>query len=550
MDNKVKTDESFYKAKIADLENELAFVKTALASTHANIEEDFHLRKIIALMPGNVFWKAKNGTFLGINNNLAKLLGFTTPEEIIGKRNHDIIGPEYATALSEIDEKSMNSEGESFEEHGLDAHGHPAIYFTQKHPLYNTLGEVIGIVGISMDITERKKIEHELTAAKERAEASNQAKSQFLAVVNHELRTPLTGILGLVDILKLEPEMLPNKKHIIDDLDNCARYLHSLVNDLLDFTKLDTNKIDLEFHPVNFHELTQEAFSILNELARKKGLALNKQIKHNLPLLLTNGKSFSQILINLINNAIKFTDAGFVNVTIDHEILPNQKIALAMKITDTGLGIPTDKREIIFEPFKQLEDTYVRQSSRSGTGLGLAIVKRLVQLLNCDIYVDSEVGKGSTFTITGEFNIAPCEHPPYHSNALVEEIALSTTPRTQKIKTLLIEDDKIVQLIHRRMLTDLHCDIDLAHCGQEALSLLGQHDIAFVDIGLSDMTGFDLIKNIRQHQEKTQHVFPIIALTGYTGDKEKMACLEAGVDEVAVKPISIKQLGELLEKYC
>lgn len=512
--------------------------------------DEISLRDILTLMPGNVFWKDKSGKYLGINNNLAKILNLSSPDDIIGKCNNDIMDPIYANGLDQLDQESMQApEGRFIEESGIDINQQPAIYFTQRHPLQNEQGQVIGLVGISMDITERKKIEHELMLAKEKAEASNLAKSQFLAVVNHELRTPLTGILGLVEMLKQTDASSQDNKNIITDLDSCAQYLLTLVNDILDFTKLDANKSELELNQVDFDLLAKEAFSILGGLAKNKGLQLKLDIQKGLPLLLTDAKSLSQILINIINNAIKFTTSGYISLSINYNIISDQKIDLEIKITDTGHGIPADKIDLIFEPFKQLENTYMRQSSRSGTGLGLAIVKRLVQLLNCNIYVHSTVGKGSTFVITGQFDIAP-QLATNVSAVSVKKITHPITNRTQKIKTLLIEDDKIVQLIHRRMLTDLHCDVELAHCGQEALSLLGEHDVAFVDIGLSDMTGFELIKAIRSYQEKRQRIFPVIALTGYTGEQEKLACLEAGADEVAVKPITIEKLGELLDKYC
>ncbi|MFZ2314546.1 MAG: ATP-binding protein [Gammaproteobacteria bacterium] len=515
--------------------------------------DEISLRDILTLMPGNVFWKDNNGKYLGVNNNIAKILNLSSPDDIIGKTNSDIMEPKYAIGLDKLDQECMlASEGRFIEEIGINIHQQPTNYFTQRHPLHNKKGEVIGLVGISMDITERKKIENELKLAKEKAEASNLAKSQFLAVVNHELRTPLTGILGLVEILKQHHVENQENRNIIADLDSCAQYLLTLVNDILDFTKLDANKADVELKQVDFNLLSNEAFSILGGLAKNKGLQLKRDIKKDLPIVQTDPKLFNQILINLINNAIKFTDSGYINLSINCQTISDQQIMLEIKVTDTGQGIPADKIDLIFEPFKQLEDTYIRQSSRSGTGLGLAIVKQLVQLLNCDIRVESVIGKGSTFTVTGKFNIATPEITPQDcSNLIVKEITPSAIkPRMQKIKTLLVEDDRIVQLIHRRMLTDLHCDIDLAHCGQEALSLLDKHDIAFVDIGLSDMTGFELIKAIREHQKKTQHIFPIIALTGYTGETEKSACIEAGANEVAVKPISIDKLGELLGKYC
>lgn len=515
-------------------------------------QEEISLESILTLMPGNVFWKDKHGKYLGANNNLAKLLGLSKPQDIVGKTNSDIMNTSYATKLDQIDQDCINSSTKSFyEEPGFDEKGEPAIYFTQKLPLHNDKGDVVGLVGISMDITERKKIEQELQIAKEKAEASNQAKSQFLAVINHELRTPLTGILGLVKMLKTTTTLNQEEySSIIHNLDNCSQYLLTLVNDVLDFTTLDAHKEHLKLLSTDLNKLVQDVVGILSSLAKNKGINLLFHIDEKIPLVLTDPKSIRQILINIAGNAIKFTDTGSVTISVSQTKITSTDIILEIKVSDTGYGIPSDKLDIIFEPFKQLEDTYIRHSSRSGTGLGLAIVKRLTDALNWTIRVESELKKGSTFIINGKFPIAPEQQMTMTLQKSPTNSLLAKTVLAHKRRALLVEDDKIVQLIHRRMLTDLDCDVELADCGQEALSLLGEHDIAFVDIGLSDMTGFELIKAIRDYQEKHQRIFPVIALTGYTGEQERLACLAAGADEVAVKPISIEKLGELLDKYC
>lgn len=535
------------------LEQELCSIRLenqrlANAEKIAKTDENFSLRNIIKLMPGNIFWKDIDGKYLGANNNVAKLLGLDSAEDIVGKRNRDIMDTKYAHDLDQFDKECIESgQGRYFEEPGFDLKNNPAIYFTQKLPLRNNQGQIIGLVGISMDITERKKIEQELQLAKEKAEASSQAKSQFLAVVNHELRTPLTGILGLIAMLKDGTPDAEQYLNIINNLDNCSQYLLALVNDVLDLTSLDNNNNSLKMQAVNLHELTDEVLSILEGLAKDKNLSLTHCL-NNAPPILTDAKAIKQILINLIGNAIKFTNKGGIKVLIEHQLINHKSIFLKIKINDTGCGIPSDKLDFIFEPFKQLQDTHIRSSSRAGTGLGLAIVKRLAQLLGCKIEVESKAGRGSSFIITGEFELATVE------NKQLQKMATDKTglpiDKKEKIKVLLVEDDKIVQIIHKRMLSDLNCNVDLAYCGQEALALLNDQDIAFVDIGLSDMSGFELIAAIRAHQTKIQRDFPIIALTGYTGEKERAECLKAGANEVAIKPISAESLGRLLEIYC
>ncbi len=530
--------------EINTLKDEIVSLKSQIAQQQS-AEQDFSLRKILSLMPGNVFWKDKTGKFLGVNNNLAKLLGLSSPEEIIGKYNHDLVSPEIAAALSEVDEKSINLEGRSFEENGLDVNGNPAIYFTQKHALHNAQGETIGIIGISMDITERKKIEHELKLAKENAETSNQAKSQFLAMVNHELRTPLTGILGLVGILKdqLSNLNIPNNTiSLIHNLNDCSQYLLSMVNDVLDFSKLEANQHKADIKAADLNSISRQVFSMLEKLAAQKKLNLTIESKKDLPLLLTDEKAISQILVNLINNSIKFTQAGEVKLTITHYPVSANILHLTIAVTDTGQGIPEDKIDTIFEPFKQLQNTYIHPTSRSGTGLGLTIVKKLTESLGCSIKVSSNEGVGSTFTVSGNFTIAT------NTNGIspIEQIEATGTKRK---KILLVEDDKIVQMVHRHMLRELNCEVHVAQNGKEALSLLDNYDLAFIDIGLTDMTGFDLIKHIKKYQYNKNNHFPLIALTGYTGEEIKQQSNSAGANALINKPISKEKMKEILHEY-
>lgn len=541
--------------KISDLELEIARLKTVnaalqnLTTLSSNDQEDtFSLRQIIMLMPGNVYWKDKNGIFLGCNNNVAKILKLDSPNDIIGKRLSDLMDEELALKTEIIDVEVLNStEGKFFEEPGIDVNGEPAIYYTHKLPLRDNDNNIVGILGISIDITARKKIEEELQFAKEKAEASNRAKSQFLAVVNHELRTPLTGIIGLANILK--PGQLSKEEEIstIEDLVNCAEYLHTLVNDVLDFTKLDAGKASLIKKPVDINKSINEVISMLAPLAKNKNLDLHSEINNELPILSTDPRILRQILINLVNNAIKFTEKGSIVIRAHLKQQGTTNIILELSIQDTGFGIPHDKLDQIFEPFKQLEDTYIRQSSRGGTGLGLAIVKRLAKLLNCDIQVSSEFGKGSIFSVLGEFEVSSLAHKSSHS---IKNVEVKHPIANSRIKTLVVEDDKVVQHIHKKMLLDLGCDVDIASYGSDALQILEQHQIVFVDIGLSDMTGFEVIKKMRARKDINQNKLFIIALTGYTGEQERLACIASGANEVAAKPISKKQLHDLLERYC
>lgn len=551
--------------RTARLEREIAALKSENAKLKAKLSADYNreeysLKDIITLMPGNVFWRDTEGYYVGCNNNVVRLLGLHSPDDIIGKHNKELMGEDIAAELAKTDDDVISSgEIRYYEEHGVNIDKEPAIYLTQKIPLRNALGGIIGILGVSFDITERKKMERDLTIAKEKAEASSRAKSQFLAVVNHELRTPLASIIGLVDFLKQDNLAAHEKHNIVEAIENCSKHLLSLVNDVLDFSRLETGKHNLRVNSVNLHALVQEVYSMLNTLAQKKGLALKIELGQDLPKnILTDPRILRQILINLISNAIKFTEIGSVILQIQtSQTQTHNKVQLLFNIIDTGSGIPHEKLDLIFEPFQQLEDAYARQSSRSGTGLGLAIVKKLATLINAKIQVESEPGKGSVFTLKGKFEVRNDNDQSLAMLIKTEKNKQQKQPKlaplypntfSKKPRILLIEDDPIVQYVHKKMLIDLGCEVDAFFHGQKAISHLNHdHDIAFIDISLPDVSGFEVIEAVRQQCRENK--IAIVALTVYTGKKEKIACLKAGADEFASKPISLFNLKKLLLRH-
>lgn len=544
------------KERLAKLQSEnYALTKKASLLADGNAEID-SLKEMIALMPGNIFWKDRTGKYLGCNNNVAKWLGFQSPDDIVGKYNNDFLPTEYSKKLEQADQEIMASKkGKFIEEAGIDLNNNnqQKIFFSHKIPLFNRSHEVIGLLGISLDITEQKKMEEELKIAKDKAEASNRAKSQFLAVINHELRTPLTCIIGLTDILK-QHKLPPNERYrTIAAIESCSQYLLNLVKDVLDFSRLETGKYNINMTAVSIASTLHEIRYLLKPLAEKKGLNLEIEIDPALPkFVLTEQRLLRHILINLINNAIKFTEKGYVKIQINllEKTLPQVKIEI--KVMDTGIGMPSDKLDIIFKPFQQLEDAYTRQSSRSGTGLGLSIVKKLAELIHIRIKVSSKLGKGSTFSLIGDFETR--ENPaqvmqlpkkfPVRKNNFKK---LTVTEPTKQPKILLIEDDPIIQFIHEKMLSELGCKVDTATCGREALEKVNQHHMILVDISLPDTNGFEIIKEMRRRHDTRQ--IPMIALTVFTGKEEKIACLKAGADEFASKPISRARLKRLLQKY-
>lgn len=511
--------------------------------------ENAKLRNILALMPGTVFWKDREGKFLGCNNNNAHLLGYSSPDEIIGKRNSDLFDATLAAIADQIDQEIIATGKERFhEEQGLNIYKEPAVYLVSKIPLFNSSGNTVGLLGVSFDITERKKMENDLKIAKEKADAANQAKSQFLAVVNHELSTPLASIIGLIDLIKQGELTADEEKNIIDTIGHCSHNLLALVHEILDFSRIENGKYNLNMTAVDFSAAIDEVYRLLSMDAKRKGLELHISLDTAIEKeIVTDPRVLHRILVNLISNAIKFTETGSVTLQVNVLSQNERNITLDISVIDTGKGIPAEKLELIFEPFQQLGNAYTRQSSRQGTGLGLTIVKKLAELLGATIHVSSKPDCGSTFSLTGEFEICSTETTTTKASPQNKIIPSQKKSSAEfgKLRVLLVEDDAIIQYIHNKMLEGFNCSVNATTHGVEAIKCAAQHDLIFVDLSLPDISGFEVIKSIREQYPD----ITIVALTAYTGNNEKQACLQAGANEFVSKPISRTQLEQLLKRH-
>jgi signal transduction histidine kinase/CheY-like chemotaxis protein len=633
-----------------------------------------NLRQIIAMMPGNVYWKNAKGIYLGCNSNVADILKLDNPEDIIGKQDEGLLGRELSIKTTSIDSIVIETRKEKcLEEIGFDINGNPATYLTRKTPLYTSKGKVKGILGVSFDITERKAMEENLKVAKLKAEAANRAKSKFLAMISHELRTPLSGILGFTELLKQLAVPDSKKNEYLKYINDSGQYLLSMINSLLDYNKLDTKKYELSLLPVNLKELIENSISMLSGNAKNKELIISLDYPVDAPkYVISDNRTLHQILINLIGNAIKFTAKGYIKVIVNNIHDSANTAKLQIMVADSGIGIPSHETKSIFKQFYQLGNVYTRKVSLTGTGLGLAIVKKLCKLLSATISVTSTPGKGSTFTITNTFkkisddefpwlpyatgvriliindsykknsltrflnntsheytrtkealnllksasqNLQPFEIVIIHSDlndlkpshllktiktdndlhqpmtVLVNENKTPTNKHAyfalpsslKKLNTttfqtylknawehwsrckqqtsatstdklnplvLLVEDNNLIQIIHKHMLEDLGCKVHVTASAKQALVLLkNSYDMLFIDIGLPDIAGFDLIKTIRTTENHKNAKTPIIVLTGYSEEEERQRCIRAGANDVSIKPISQTTLNDLLKTY-
>ncbi len=376
------------------LEQEVADRKRA---EEALLRERNLLYTVIDNLPDYVYAKDTEHHF--ILNNVAHLhaLGAHSQDEVLGKTDRDFFTPEIATQYHNDEDEILRS-GQpllNHEQPRIDRAGHHQWVMASKVPFRDGSGQVVGLVGISRDITVRKRAEVALQQAKEAAESANRAKSDFLANVSHELRTPLTGILGMAG-LALETELTGEQREYLNLVRVSATSLLTLINDLLDFSKIEAGMLVLDPHDFNLSDSLGDTLKVLGVQAAEKGLELAYHVAADVPdLLVGDAGRLRQILVNLVGNAIKFTDKGEVTVEVHKETQSAEQVRLHFTVTDTGVGIPPDKHELIFGAFVQAD----RSTSRKygGTGLGLAISSRLIESMQGRVWVESEVGKGSVF---------------------------------------------------------------------------------------------------------------------------------------------------------
>ncbi len=403
-------------------------------------------------------------------------------------------------------------------------------------------GKTIKTYGVNQDITKRKNIENELIEAKEKAEESNRLKSILLANMSHELRTPMVGVLGFADILMGELNE-PSHIEMVSIIKNSGTRLISTLNSILDLSRIEANKQDINNSPVNLNEIIKELIQLYSPIIKSKKLYLKYALPEKDVLLNSDKDILPKIFNNLMDNAVKYTEEGGIDVKLtllDKE--PQKKILV--DITDTGIGIPKEYHKIIFEPFRQVSEGYSRKFE--GTGLGLNITKKFVELLRGTITLKSEPGKGSTFTITFPYTKIEKEiNSLSENNPVKNEI---TNPHLNELTVLLVEDDPINALVISSYLKD-YLKVDHVSDGQTAIeySKSKRYDAVLMDINLKGIDGIETHNQIRSID---YHYFniPIIAVTAYAmlGDREKF--LSLGFTHYLSKPFERSQLLILMKE--
>lgn len=499
-----------------------------------------------------------DGSFAYLSPNTEDILGFK-PEELQGLAFPQVLHPDDVAHCQEFFAAVIAGEKKrGLEYRVMHKDGNWRWHMTSASPQFNDQGEVIAFLGFAYDITERKLSDIKQQNLTEKLIKASRLKDEFLAMMSHELRTPLNAILGMTEILQegIYGEMNLQQEDALSTIESSGQHLLNIINDILDVAKIESEKLDLNFQNVAVAPLCESSLALVDAQARKKNIQLKMVLPFQAPRIYVDEGRTRQVLLNLLNNAVKFTpNHGQVTLEVIYpptsaDQSPNH---LRLAVKDTGIGIAPEDMDRLFQPFMQIDSALNRQ--HEGTGLGLILVKKIVELQGGNVAVTSEVGVGSCFTVDVPIAPEPASHfssPNASISGAIQPQQRSDEGRVEHLSSpliLLAEDNLANGLMVKNYLEMKGCRLVTANDGEQAVALamaMAEHpDLIIMDIQMPKLNGIEAIKAIRAHPPWQRT--PIIALTALVmeGDREK--CLEVGANEYLSKPVRLKQLWMVIE---
>lgn len=515
----------------------------ALRRTNEKLRErDAQLRAFIDHSPSAIVLKDNEGRYLIANQRWMDWFA-SGRNDVAGKTLADLLPPDLAEKYAEADRRVLES-GEAMEIEILlpDTNGEERYALMQKFPVADETGAPLGIAILCADITDRKHAEAQLKRAKEQAESASRIKSEFVANMSHEIRTPMNGVLGMVNVL-LMGDLTPEQRTQVEIINQSGEALLDLIGDILDLSKIEAGRMELE--PVDFtvDRLLQTATSLWESRAHARGLEFRADADEVGDLVVRADESrLRQVLFNLIGNALKFTERGAIDVSVRLTERQGDRLRLRFEVRDTGIGLDADAIAKLFQPFAQADSSITRKYG--GTGLGLSICKKIVERHGGQIGVESRLGAGSCFWFEVEAKVG--DHANIAgSNAPSGETVNPSLDVGRTIRLLVAEDNRVNQQVLSALFRAApDCVLDFVGNGAEAVAQAATHayDIILMDVQMPEMDGIQATRAIRAFPDPNRAGVPIVALTANAMEGDRETYLAAGMNDYVSKPIDQKTL--------
>jgi len=505
-------------------------------------------------------WIIVDKKFVLTNNSALKTLGYASMDELLN------IHPSKVSPEFQEDGQESYSKTETMFKLAYEKGYHRFEWLHQKKnndvfPVSISLTRIPfagqnALFCIWRDISERKAAENAAHKAQLLAEQASKAKSQFLATMSHEIRTPMNGILGMSELLSIS-KLNAEQQEFVKTIHHSGQNLLVIINDILDFSKVEAGQMELDLGPIDLKQSFTDIIQLLSPKTNEKLLQLQLKYPSDIPtLFIADAARIRQVLINLISNAIKFTEKGTIQVNVINQSIDKHSIQLKIEVVDSGIGISPQLKDKLFDSFTQADSSTTRKFG--GTGLGLAISKKLVELMNGTIGYESTPNLGSTFWF--ELSLAFADTPlqeqynstPVSSMEQIDPNNITKTDlnKTNNIQILLVEDEKVNQKVASTFLKRLGIYCDIAADGAQALNQfqIKNYDLIFMDCQMPIMDGFETTQKIREVEGESQHT-PIIALTANALESDRQKCMAVGMDDFISKPFKMAELETILDRW-